>query len=70
MADNAKILEGKKCLDCGWPIVGTLNNDGMSEVEPYKHDDYWYYCSNKTCKNHAGEGFSVSWPRPKFITNK
>jgi hypothetical protein len=32
------------CKDCGYPIVVTqTGNDDF---------DYWWYCSNKLCKNH------------------
>lgn len=32
------------CGACGYPIVVTQAPDA----------DYWYYCSNKLCKNHGG----------------
>ena len=67
MVINAKINPIFKCLECGWPVVNTLNNDGMGKIEPYCRDDYWIYCSNKTCKNHEGEGFNLNTGLPKFV---
>ena len=32
------------CKDCGFPVIITQASD--------KFADYWYYCSNKECKNH------------------
>lgn len=61
---NAKMLESQKCKDCGWPVVYTLNNGGMGIKEPYANWDWWYYCSNKTCQNHEGEGVfqdNIDW---------
>lgn len=69
MTQNATILEGRKCFNCSWPIVSTLNNDDMGKITPYAHDDYWYYCSNKTCKNHEGKGFSLGYGAPDFAVS-
>lgn len=56
------IKEKNRCKDCKWPIVFSLCNDGLMETKPYSEWDWWLYCSNKTCKNHAGEGFFQSTP--------
>lgn len=53
---NASIIQNHKCKDCGWPVLNILCNDGMGKQEPYASWDWWYYCSNKTCVNHEGEG--------------
>lgn len=50
------------CGDCGWPIVDACCNDGLATTEPYNGWDWWMYCSNKTCKNHPGEGVFQNWP--------
>jgi len=50
------------CHDCGWPVIFVCLNGPMSS---YKDgSDWWQYCSNKTCKNHDGEGLwqdGLSW---------
>lgn len=54
---NTASIDGKYyCKTCGWPIVHTCCNDGMSTQKPYAGHDWWEYCSNKTCKHHKGEG--------------
>lgn len=69
MTTNAKILDDRKCISCGWPIVSVLCNDEMGRTPPYSHDDYWYYCSNKTCNYHEGEGHSFGFKFPNFIVD-
>lgn len=49
---QARILKTAKCEKCEWPVIAALCNDEM-ECE----FDYWWYCSNKGCSNHKGEGF-------------
>ncbi|ANA49457.1 hypothetical protein BI049_gp103 [Salmonella phage vB_SnwM_CGG4-1] len=61
------IKEKHRCKDCKWPVVFSLCNDGMMDTPPYNAWDWWLYCSNKTCKNHAGEGFfqyTPEWIEP------
>lgn len=55
--DSASILEGVHCNDCGWPIIDVCCNWEYS-----KGWDWWYYCSNKGCKNHLGEGIFQNTP--------
>ena len=38
------------CKDCGYNVIVTQPNS-----EKYPAADYWWYCSNKQCKNHLGE---------------
>lgn len=52
------------CVICGWPIVHVCCNDGMSNP-PYG-GDYWAYCSNKSCENHAGEDWGQGDPEIGF----
>ena len=35
------------CKECGYPIVVT-----QPDAERFPTADYWWYCSNKKCKNH------------------
>ena len=60
--DTAEIKENCHCGDCGWPVIDVCCNDnfldGVKDEEPW---DWWYYCSNKSCKNHEGEGL---WQNP------
>lgn len=63
---NATILKDAHCRDCNWPIVSVLCNDGMSQVPPFKDNDYWVYCSNKTCIHHQGEAFNLG-DEPEFV---
>lgn len=52
---NAKMLS-LKCKVCKFPVVFTICNGLIGEEKPYACWDYWYYCSNKCCVNHGGEG--------------
>ena len=56
--DTASILDGVHCKDCGWPIIDVCCNDNFLDGVEDKDTcwDWWYYCSNKGCKNHEGEG--------------
>ncbi len=60
--NNIVILQNSKCRDCGWPIIDMCCND---QIPPYDEWDWWQYCSNKSCKNHFGEG--VFQNTPDFI---
>jgi hypothetical protein len=51
--NTASIWPNLFCRACGWPIIHACCNDEMGE-EPWG-GDYWAYCSNKGCENHAGE---------------
>ncbi|ACL78326.1 hypothetical protein EpJS10_0100 [Escherichia phage JS10] len=60
---QARILKTAKCEKCEWPVIAALCNDEM-ECE----FDYWWYCSNKGCSNHKGEGFHSGYcEHPKFV---
>lgn len=52
------------CSDCGWPIVICMTNDEMSTytMNLGLMVDYFGYCSNKGCKNHKGDGYSMELP--------
>ena len=54
---TAQMLSTKECWckDCGWPIVDMCCN---VPGDPFDDWDWWMYCSNPTCKNHAGEGMA------------
>lgn len=63
--DTAEIKVGYCCKACGWPIIDCCVNDEMSAHKAFKDWDWWYYCSNKGCRNHHGEG--VFQTRPDFV---
>lgn len=54
--NSAEVTANRFCKACGWPIILTCCNDGMGEVPPFAGNDWWHYCSNKTCAHHTGEG--------------
>lgn len=66
---NATILEKAHCSACKWPIVSALCNDGMAVTDPYASSDWWMYCSNKTCENHAGTAFALG-DEPEFVVRE
>ena len=58
---KASIIPDASCADCSWPVIDCCCNDEWGDW------DWWQYCSNKGCKNHAGEGvFQDSPPWVKF----
>lgn len=61
-----KILENVECADCGWPVIDAVcrGDEKFSDYKDAVDWDWWYYCSNKGCKNHDGEGvfqLNPSW---------
>lgn len=55
------------CDACGWHIIHACCNDNFCDgLQGKECFDWWYYCSNKGCKNHIGEdGHDLpSWCRP------
>ena len=61
-SQTARMREEAHCLSCGWPVVFAFCNDGMARTAPYSGWDNWIYCSNKTCRPHAGEGIFHNMP--------
>ena len=59
---TAEILKGKHCNCCGWPIVFVCCNDSFNDFEDAIDWDWWYYCSNKSCEHHEGEGIWQDTP--------
>lgn len=57
LVNTAHVTPGLFCRACGWPVIHACCNDGMGTQEPYAGNDWWGYCSNKTCENHAGEAW-------------
>ena len=60
-ANTASILSDyanrpRGCASCGWPVIHACCNDEFTKYKDAKEFDYWYYCSNKGCVNHSGEG--------------
>ena len=61
-SQTAHLREDAHCLACGWPVIVAFCNDGMARTAPYSGWDNWIYCSNKTCRHHAGEGIFHNMP--------
>ena len=64
MTSTAIIHESYRCKDCGWPVVDACCNDSFCDFKDAAKWDRWYYCSNKGCKNHDGEGVAqnhINW---------
>lgn len=62
---NSARMTKLACNACGWPVVHACCNDQMATSEPFASVDYWGYCSNKACGNHAGEEWPVD-ENPSF----
>lgn len=63
MKDNTAILvENSCCAICGWPVIVACCNDEFKDFKDAAEYDRWYYCSNKGCKNHTGEGSCQETP--------
>lgn len=56
IAGTANIRPELKCGDCGWPIVFACCNGLFMNFKDADQWDWWYYCSNKGCEHHDGEG--------------
>ena len=55
------------CKDCGCNVIVT-----QPDVENFPTDDYWWYCSNKKCKNHekgehTGDMESPEWVKQDIV---
>lgn len=62
---TASIYPNKHCSDCGWPIIFACCNDEFCDYVEQKNTgvwDWWFYCSNKGCKNHEGQGVFQDLP--------
>ena len=59
---TAHIPLGMYCRDCGWPVVDACCNHEFQNFKDAAEWDWWYYCSNKGCKNHNGEGVCQDTP--------
>ena len=68
--ETASISGFNNCKSCGWPIVHVCCNGTFQNFKDAESYDYWMYCSNKSCKNHDGEGISQSYPEWCKITHK
>lgn len=64
---SAHIADDAYCADCGWPIVDACCNDQFKEFKDAAEHDWWYYCTNKGCKNHDGEGAGGVFERPSWV---
>ena len=64
---NVSILKGCKCRECEWPIIDVCCNGSFKKFRNAAEWDWWYYCSNKGCKNHNGEG--VFQYDPDWVTD-
>lgn len=63
VSSTATILPNRHCTECGWVVVSACCNDNfMCGVRSDQSWDWWYYCANKGCKNHTGEGVFQDTP--------
>lgn len=53
---NQAEINGHRCKDCGWPVVEAVCADSFRYFKDAMNWDWWYYCSNKGCEHHDGEG--------------
>jgi hypothetical protein len=60
--NTASIAHGQVCRDYGWPIIDVCCNGTFTEYKDAAEWDWWYYCSNKSCRNHDGEGIFQDTP--------
>jgi len=66
---NTASISGKIfCKDCGWPVIHACCNDEFRNFKDAYQWDWWYYCSNKGCQNHDGEG--VFQNDPDWVESK
>jgi hypothetical protein len=65
--DTISVLNGF-CIDCGWPVIHACCNGDFTLFNDSDSYDYWYYCSNKSCKNHTGTG--VFQDDPEWFKHK
>jgi hypothetical protein len=61
-SSSARIYEHNYCKDCGWPVVMACCNNEFTNFKDANEWDWWYYCSNKGCKNHDGKGVFLAPP--------
>ena len=61
MFASATMSSLSRCRSCGWGIVRAVCNDGMGKTPPYSNFQWWHYCANKVCENHAGVGVAPGW---------
>jgi hypothetical protein len=57
-----RFLLDKECFGCGSPVIELCCNGLMLQVPAAKGWDWFVYCSNKGCTNHAGEGVFQDYP--------
>lgn len=50
------------CKDCGFNVVVT-----QPDEKTHPTDDYWWYCSNKKCKNHVEGEHTGDMQKPKWV---
>lgn len=63
---SASILKNRYCNCCGWPIIFVCCNGSFIKFKDANKWDWWYYCSNKTCEHHDGEGIFQN--RPDWVS--
>jgi hypothetical protein len=63
MKTNTAKMDGSlMCKNCDWPVANACCNDEFINFKDAGNWDWWYYCSNKGCKNHEGEGVFQNMP--------
>lgn len=59
---NTKSWFDGQCCDCGFNVIIT-----QPDVVNFPISDYWWYCSNKLCKNHIGD-HTGDLEKPSWVT--
>lgn len=50
------------CIDCGYNVIVT-----QPDTKRFPDCDYWWYCSNKKCKNHKIGEHTGDTEKPKWV---
>lgn len=63
------VTEHGHCKDCGYAVISVCCNEGdWQQLAAGREWDWWMYCTNKTCTNHAGVGYFQT--DPTFLDRK
>ena len=64
---NQTYMSPFRCSVCGYSVVFALCNEPFSFHANANEFDYWYYCSNKVCIKHDGEGNYSGSEQPDWM---
>lgn len=71
-SSTSSIMKRCYCAACGWPVVHACVNDEFVDFVQQQgiESDWWAYCTNKGCVNHAGEDYFQCPPEWILIKQK